>query len=176
MWLSGLHIPESYLTALVQATCRKNGWPLDRSTLYTAVTEVCLFVCLWICLFVYLSVCLSVCLSVNISIVTTHIAIAICIVDCGPLKSAINAFQICIHNFIVFLRDTILTVLFYSTPVQTRSQRGLHQAVTLVGSIWKEQCGIKKHNASRDLFPRFSSKSYQFWGSSPLKHIDWNFW
>lgn len=41
MWLSGLHIPQSYLTALVQATCRKNGWPLDRSTLYTSVTEVC---------------------------------------------------------------------------------------------------------------------------------------
>ncbi|XP_059165934.1 dynein axonemal heavy chain 10-like isoform X2 [Physella acuta] len=39
MWLSGLHIPESYLTALVQATCRKNGWPLDKSTLYTAVTQ-----------------------------------------------------------------------------------------------------------------------------------------
>nr|XP_039267660.1 dynein heavy chain 10, axonemal-like [Styela clava] len=39
MWLSGLHIPESYLTALVQATCRKNGWPLDRSTLYTNVTH-----------------------------------------------------------------------------------------------------------------------------------------
>ncbi|CAH1801914.1 unnamed protein product [Owenia fusiformis] len=38
MWLSGLHIPESYLTALVQATCRKNGWPLDKSTLYTSVT------------------------------------------------------------------------------------------------------------------------------------------
>ena len=38
MWLSGLHIPESYLTALVQATCRKNGWPLDKSTLYTNVT------------------------------------------------------------------------------------------------------------------------------------------
>ncbi|KAG2470484.1 DYH10 protein, partial [Polypterus senegalus] len=39
IWLSGLHIPESYLTALVQATCRKNGWPLDRSTLYTQVTS-----------------------------------------------------------------------------------------------------------------------------------------
>ncbi|KAI5616269.1 dynein heavy chain 10, axonemal [Silurus asotus] len=39
MWLSGLHIPESYLTALVQATCRNNGWPLDRSTLYTHVTQ-----------------------------------------------------------------------------------------------------------------------------------------
>lgn len=39
MWLSGLHIPESYLTALVQATCRKNGWPLDRSTLFTQVTN-----------------------------------------------------------------------------------------------------------------------------------------
>ncbi|XP_067910593.1 dynein axonemal heavy chain 10 isoform X5 [Heterodontus francisci] len=39
MWLSGLHIPESYLTALVQATCRKNSWPLDRSTLYTQVTK-----------------------------------------------------------------------------------------------------------------------------------------
>ncbi|XP_064322361.1 dynein axonemal heavy chain 10 [Phalacrocorax carbo] len=38
MWLSGLHVPESYLTALVQATCRKNKWPLDHSTLYTEVT------------------------------------------------------------------------------------------------------------------------------------------
>jgi len=39
MWLSGLQIPESYLTALVQMTCRKNGWSLDRSTLYTKVTK-----------------------------------------------------------------------------------------------------------------------------------------
>ncbi|ORZ35435.1 dynein heavy chain and region D6 of dynein motor-domain-containing protein [Catenaria anguillulae PL171] len=39
MWLSGLHVPESYLTALVQVACRKNGWSLDRSTLYTVVTE-----------------------------------------------------------------------------------------------------------------------------------------
>ena len=39
MWISGLHIPESYLTALVQATCRKNKWALDRSTLYTVVTK-----------------------------------------------------------------------------------------------------------------------------------------
>ncbi|XP_057295129.1 dynein axonemal heavy chain 10-like [Hydractinia symbiolongicarpus] len=39
IWLSGLHIPDSYLTALVQAACRKNGWPLDRSTLYTTVTK-----------------------------------------------------------------------------------------------------------------------------------------
>uniref|UniRef100_A0A8C4N1H9 Dynein heavy chain 10, axonemal n=1 Tax=Eptatretus burgeri TaxID=7764 RepID=A0A8C4N1H9_EPTBU len=41
MWLSGLHVPESYLTALVQATCRHNGWPLDCSTLYTQVTKYC---------------------------------------------------------------------------------------------------------------------------------------
>uniref|UniRef100_A0A7S0ST93 Dynein heavy chain n=1 Tax=Chromulina nebulosa TaxID=96789 RepID=A0A7S0ST93_9STRA len=39
MWLSGLHIPESYLTALVQTTCRKKNWPLDKSTLYTMVTK-----------------------------------------------------------------------------------------------------------------------------------------
>lgn len=39
MWLSGLHIPEAYLTALVQATCRRNKWPLDHSTLYTEVTK-----------------------------------------------------------------------------------------------------------------------------------------
>jgi dynein heavy chain len=39
MWLSGLHIPESYLTALVQTTCRMRGWPLDKSTLYTVVTK-----------------------------------------------------------------------------------------------------------------------------------------
>lgn len=39
MWLSGLHIPESYLTALVQTTCRAKGWALDKSTLYTIVTK-----------------------------------------------------------------------------------------------------------------------------------------
>ncbi|XP_033947329.1 dynein axonemal heavy chain 10 [Pseudochaenichthys georgianus] len=39
MWLSGLQIPESYLTALVQTACRINGWPLDLSTLYTEVTQ-----------------------------------------------------------------------------------------------------------------------------------------
>lgn len=37
MWLSGLHIPETYIAALVQAACRDKGWPLDKSTLYTKV-------------------------------------------------------------------------------------------------------------------------------------------
>ena len=40
IWLSGLHIPESYLTALVQTTCREKKWPLDKSTLYTEVTRM----------------------------------------------------------------------------------------------------------------------------------------
>lgn len=40
MWLSGLHIPESYLTALVQTTCRSKAWALDKSTLYTVVTKI----------------------------------------------------------------------------------------------------------------------------------------
>ena len=39
MWLSGLHIPETYTAALVQAACRDKGWPLDKSTLYTKVTR-----------------------------------------------------------------------------------------------------------------------------------------
>lgn len=39
MWLSGLQVPESFLTALVQIACRKNNWPLDRSTLFTIVTD-----------------------------------------------------------------------------------------------------------------------------------------
>lgn len=38
LWLSGLHIPETYLAALVQIACRLHNWPLDRSTLYTNVT------------------------------------------------------------------------------------------------------------------------------------------
>jgi len=42
MWLSGLHIPQSYLTALVQASCRdpRKKWPLDKSTFYTKVTHM----------------------------------------------------------------------------------------------------------------------------------------
>eukprot|EP00965_Chrysotila_dentata_P008588 279675-Pleurochrysis_carterae.AAC.1 len=39
MWLSGLSIPETYTAALVQTTCRRYGWPLDKSTLYTKVTK-----------------------------------------------------------------------------------------------------------------------------------------
>jgi len=39
MWLSGLHIPGSYLSALVQTACRIRAWPLDKSTLYTCVTK-----------------------------------------------------------------------------------------------------------------------------------------
>lgn len=40
MWLSGLHIPETYIAALIQTACRQKGWPLDRSTLYTKVTKM----------------------------------------------------------------------------------------------------------------------------------------
>eukprot|EP00879_Flechtneria_rotunda_P030774 GHRR01033451.1.p1 GENE.GHRR01033451.1~~GHRR01033451.1.p1 ORF type:complete len:345 (+),score=87.92 GHRR01033451.1:1018-2052(+) len=39
MWLAGLHAPETYLAALVQAACRDRGWPLDKSALYTQVTR-----------------------------------------------------------------------------------------------------------------------------------------
>lgn len=39
-WLSGLHIPESLLSSLVQTTCRRRGWALDKSTLYTEVTKI----------------------------------------------------------------------------------------------------------------------------------------
>ncbi|CAG9765840.1 unnamed protein product [Ceutorhynchus assimilis] len=39
LWISGLHIPETYLAALVQISCRLHNWPLDRSTLYTYVSE-----------------------------------------------------------------------------------------------------------------------------------------
>lgn len=39
MWLSGLHIPETYIAALIQTACRQRGWPLDRSSLYTKVTK-----------------------------------------------------------------------------------------------------------------------------------------
>lgn len=40
MWLSGLHIPESYLTALIQTTCRARAWALDKSAMYTTMTKV----------------------------------------------------------------------------------------------------------------------------------------
>jgi len=38
-WLSGLHIPESLLSALVQASCRRRGWALDKCTMYTVLTK-----------------------------------------------------------------------------------------------------------------------------------------
>ncbi|XP_072767433.1 LOW QUALITY PROTEIN: dynein axonemal heavy chain 10-like [Anoplolepis gracilipes] len=39
LWLSGLHVPETYLAALIQIACRKNNWPLDRSVIYTTVSK-----------------------------------------------------------------------------------------------------------------------------------------
>eukprot|EP00397_Hematodinium_sp_SG-2012_P000029 GEMP01000029.1.p1 GENE.GEMP01000029.1~~GEMP01000029.1.p1 ORF type:complete len:4546 (+),score=1158.20 GEMP01000029.1:32-13639(+) len=38
-WLSGLHVPESLLSALVQASSRRRGWALDKTTLYTVCTK-----------------------------------------------------------------------------------------------------------------------------------------
>jgi dynein heavy chain len=38
LWLSGLHIPESHLSALVQTTCRAKGWALDKSQVFTEMT------------------------------------------------------------------------------------------------------------------------------------------
>ncbi|KAF5402104.1 hypothetical protein PHET_04435 [Paragonimus heterotremus] len=40
MWLSGLHLPQSYLTALIQKACRKHGWALDRCALQTTMTDI----------------------------------------------------------------------------------------------------------------------------------------
>jgi dynein heavy chain len=39
MWLAGLHIPQTYLAALVQTACREKEWPLDKSIMYTEVTR-----------------------------------------------------------------------------------------------------------------------------------------
>ncbi|XP_011310250.1 dynein heavy chain 10, axonemal [Fopius arisanus] len=39
IWLSGLHIPQTYLAALVQMACRRNNWPLDKSVTYTEVSK-----------------------------------------------------------------------------------------------------------------------------------------
>jgi len=38
-WLSGLFNPQSFLTAVMQTTARKNEWPLDKMTLFTDVTR-----------------------------------------------------------------------------------------------------------------------------------------
>lgn len=40
MWLSGLHVPETYLAALIQTACRRRGWPLDKATLSTRITQI----------------------------------------------------------------------------------------------------------------------------------------
>ena len=40
MWLPGLHIPGSYLKAIIQTTSRKKGWALDKVDTYTVVTKI----------------------------------------------------------------------------------------------------------------------------------------
>merc|ERR1712086_953416 len=39
MWLSGMHIPETYLAALIQQACRAKRWALDKSALFTKTTK-----------------------------------------------------------------------------------------------------------------------------------------
>ncbi|KAL5112917.1 Dynein heavy chain 10 axonemal [Taenia crassiceps] len=38
IWLSGLHVPQSYLAAVVQSVCRRSAWPLDKSIIVATVT------------------------------------------------------------------------------------------------------------------------------------------
>ena len=39
IWLSGFHIPESFVAALVQSACRLRSWALDKSVVFTEVTK-----------------------------------------------------------------------------------------------------------------------------------------
>ncbi|KAL0208847.1 hypothetical protein P9112_011434 [Eukaryota sp. TZLM1-RC] len=39
LWLPGLFNPQSFLTAVMQVTARKNGWPLDKMVIQTEVTK-----------------------------------------------------------------------------------------------------------------------------------------
>ncbi|KAL0241503.1 hypothetical protein GEMRC1_006738 [Eukaryota sp. GEM-RC1] len=39
LWLSGLFNPQSFLTAVMQVTARKNQWPLDNMVIQTEVTK-----------------------------------------------------------------------------------------------------------------------------------------
>jgi dynein heavy chain, axonemal len=38
-WLSGLFSPQSFLTAVMQTTARRNEWPLDKTVIQTEVTK-----------------------------------------------------------------------------------------------------------------------------------------
>jgi dynein heavy chain len=38
-WLSGLFNPQSFLTAVMQTTARRNDWPLDKTMILTEVTK-----------------------------------------------------------------------------------------------------------------------------------------
>ncbi|CAH8443114.1 unnamed protein product [Heterobilharzia americana] len=40
IWLSGLHLPQSYITALILKACRKYGWAIDKCAIQTTVTDV----------------------------------------------------------------------------------------------------------------------------------------
>lgn len=39
VWLSGLFNPQSFLTAVMQTTARRNDWPLDKTVIVTEVTK-----------------------------------------------------------------------------------------------------------------------------------------
>lgn len=39
VWLSGLFNPQSFLTAVMQTTARRNDWPLDKTVVVTEVTK-----------------------------------------------------------------------------------------------------------------------------------------
>ncbi|KAH3745451.1 dynein heavy chain 10, axonemal [Pelomyxa schiedti] len=40
MWLAGLHVPEAYLTSVLQTTARQMSWPLDQTYLECQVTNI----------------------------------------------------------------------------------------------------------------------------------------
>lgn len=39
VWLAGFFNPQSFLTAIMQSTARKNEWPLDKMCLHCDVTK-----------------------------------------------------------------------------------------------------------------------------------------
>ena len=112
MWLSGLHIPESYLTALVQATCRKNGWPLDKSTLYTSVTEVHVYIYVHTHVCVYL---LNVAMFISADETGYHAKCMTCACMVLPLPRKCGICPNCLYTCLLILRRP----LFHSLTLPT---------------------------------------------------------
>jgi len=141
-WISGLFNPQSFLTAIMQTSARKNDWPLDKMVVQTEVTKK---------------------LPEEIQVMSLSPSADI-LAHCRPSHSLLLLLLLLLHLWSFFLLKQDLALLDHH-PHMHPAQHILHpqsvskdgayvHGMTLEGARWDDKSGMLDDSLHKELFAK----------------------